>query len=65
MPRVQFSEDYDFTPAAAPHGPTMAYKAGHCLTVEQECADLAVSLGHATIVEGGGDDEGEPSTEVG
>lgn len=47
MPRMRFISDFDFSPAAHEGRVTVAYKAGHVLSVTRECALVAEEAGAA------------------
>ncbi|MBX8785277.1 hypothetical protein HBA94_16040 [Ochrobactrum sp. GRS2] len=48
MARVRFTEDFDYKPTKQT---TVAYRAGMEITVKQDCADRAVALGMAVLLD--------------
>lgn len=51
MPRVRFTEDFDYKPTKQV---TIGYKAGMEETVKRECADQAIAAKKAVEVPAGG-----------
>lgn len=48
--RVRFTKDFDYTPSQE-RRVTIAYKAGHELTVKREAGEAAIAAGRAVEVE--------------
>lgn len=46
MARVEFTDDYDYSPTEGPRS-LIAYKRGYIGTVRRECCDRAVAAGKA------------------
>lgn len=53
--RVRFTKDFDYTPTGE-RRVTIAYKAGHELTVKREAGEAAVAAGRAVEVAAAGND---------
>ena len=47
MPHIRFLKDFDWSPPAMNGRVTIAYRAGMTENVTRDCADLAMSTGHA------------------
>lgn len=50
MPKLQFTDDFDFWPAASNGNVSVAYKKGTTQTVTAECAARALAAGKAKEV---------------
>ena len=50
MPKVKFTQDFDFSPAEFNGRSTIAYKQDQTCTVTTECWTKAKALGKATLV---------------
>ncbi|MGJ8529820.1 hypothetical protein [Maritalea sp.] len=60
MPKVEFVEDFDFSPAALNGTSTVAYRKGHIETVTAECWQAAKKVKKAKLApksKTGSDDE--------